>query len=80
MSTLEATISMLEIMPEESRRMVFEYTQELFESDKAANPFVPVNEEQILKDLEISREQTSQGKVRKMADALTDLRKRHGFI
>jgi len=80
MSTLEATISMLEIMPEESRRMVFEYTQELFASDKAANPFVPVNEEQILKDLEISREQTSQGKVRKMADALTDLRKRHGFI
>lgn len=80
MSTLEATISMLEIMPEESRQMVFEYTQELFASEKTANPFVPVSDEKILKDLEISRQQVLQGIVRNMAVALEDLRKRHGFI
>ncbi len=80
MSTLEATISMLEMMPEESRQMVFEYTQELFSSSQTANPFVPVSKEQILKDLELSRQQVSQGKVRNMAVALEDLRRRHGFI
>ena len=80
MSTLEATISMLEMMPEESRQMVFEYTQELFSSAQTANPFVPVSKEQILKDLELSRQQVSQGKVRNMAVALEDLRRRHGFI
>ena len=80
MSTLEATISMLEIMPEESRQMVFEYTQELFTSEKAPNPFIPVSEEKILKDLEISRQQVSEGRVRNMAEALEDMRKCHGFI
>ena len=80
MSTLEATISMLEMMPEESRQMVFEYTQELFSSSQIANPFVPVSKEQILKDLELSRQQVSQGKVRNMAVALEDLRRCHGFI
>ncbi|MBQ6503937.1 MAG: hydrogenase nickel incorporation protein HypB [Flexilinea sp.] len=36
--------------------------------------------EHILEDLEVSRRQVSQGKVRNMAEALEDLRKRHGFI
>ncbi len=80
MSTLEATISLLEMMPEESRQMVFEYTQELFSSSKMTNPFVPVSKEQILNDLELSRRQVSQGKVRNMAAALEDLRRRHGFV
>lgn len=60
--------------------MLIEYTQELYTSDKTPNPFSPVSKEQILKDLEISRQQTSEGKVRNRAEALTDLRKRHGFI
>ena len=80
MSTLEATLSMLEVMTEESRQMVFEYTQELFTSLQKENPFIPVNEEQVLHDLNISRQQASQGKVRNMGEALEDLRKRHGFI
>lgn len=80
MSTLEATISMLEMMPEKSRQMVFEYTQELFSSSKIANPFFPVSNEQILNDLELSRRQVSQGKVRNMDVAIEDLRRRHGFV
>lgn len=60
--------------------MFIEYAQEQFTSDKILNPFSPVSKEQILKDLEISRQQTSQGKIKNMAEALSDLRKRHGFI
>ena len=31
MDTIEATVSMLETMPEEARLLVFNYTQELFQ-------------------------------------------------
>ena len=48
MSTLDATVSMLEAMPEDARIKVMEFTQKLFTSRKPANPFVPVSQEQIL--------------------------------
>ncbi len=52
MSSIEATVSMLEVMPEDARIKVLEFTQGLFTSRKPANPFVPLTEEQILSDLE----------------------------
>ena len=39
MNTLDATVSMLEAMPEDERLKVFKYTQQLFVSNKSANPF-----------------------------------------
>ena len=57
MSTLDATVSMLEAMPEDARIKVMEFTQKLFTSRKPANPFVPVSQEQILSDLAESRQQ-----------------------
>lgn len=56
MSTLEATVSMLEAMPEDARIKVLEFTQQLFTSRKPANPFVPVSQEQVLSDLAESRQ------------------------
>ena len=38
MSTLDATVSMLEAMPEDARLKVMEFTQNLFTSRKPANP------------------------------------------
>ena len=61
MSTLEATVSMLEAMPEEARAKVFVFTQNLFTSNKPANPFVPLTEEKVLSDLNISRQEISNG-------------------
>ena len=80
MSTLDATISMLETMPEDARIKVMEYTQRLFTSKKTANPFVPVSQEQILSDLAESRRQISDGKGLDMEDALNRMGKQHGFI
>ncbi len=80
MSTLDATISMLEVMPEEARRKVFEFTQQLFASKKAANPFAPVNAEQILSDLVESRQQITDGEGLDMEDALNKLGRQHGFL
>ena len=80
MSTLEATVSMLEAMPEDARIKVMEFTQKLFTSRKPANPFVPVSEEQILSDLAESRRQISDGKGINMEEGLNRIGKQHGFI
>ena len=80
MSTLDATISMLETMPEDARIKVMEFTQKLFTSRKPANPFIPVNQEQLLSDLAESRQQISDGKSLDMEDALKRMGKQHGFI
>lgn len=80
MSTLDATVSMLEAMPEDARIKVMEFTQKLFTSRKPANPFVPVSQEQILSDLAGSRQQISDGKGLNMEDALKRTGKQHGFI
>lgn len=80
MSTLDATVSMLEAMPEDARINVMEFTQKLFTSRKPANPFVPVGQEQILSDLAESRQQISDGKELDMKNALNKIGKQHGFI
>lgn len=80
MSALEATVSMLESMPEDARIKVMEFTQKLFTSRKPANPFVPVSEEQILSDLAESRRQISDGKGLNMEEGLNRIGKQHGFI
>lgn len=61
MSTLKATVSMLEAMPEDARIKVREITQQLFTSRKPANPFVPVSQEQVLSGLAESRRQIAAG-------------------
>lgn len=80
MSTLDATVSMLEAMPEDARIKVFEFTQRLFTSRKPENPFVPVNTEKILSDLAESRQQIAEGRGIDMGDALKELGKQHGFL
>ncbi len=80
MSTLEATVSMLESMPEEARVMVFNYTQSLFTAPKPANPFTLKTKNDILADLEESRRQISDGKGVEMRKALQKMGEQHGFI
>lgn len=80
MSTLDATVSMLEVMPEDARIKVLEFTQQLFTSRKPANPFVPVDTQQVLSDLAESQQQITDGKGLDMEDALNTMGKRHGFI
>ena len=80
MSTLEATVSMLEAMPEDARAIVFEFTQKLFTSHKPASPFEPLSVEKILSDLSVSREQAARGEGIQMKEALMEMGKRHGFV
>lgn len=80
MSTLEATVSMLETMPEEARAKVFEYTQSLFTARKPESPFTPLNEETILADLEESRKQIKNGEGKNAKGAIMELGEKHGFV
>lgn len=80
MSTIDATVSMLEAMPEDARIKVLEFTKHLFTSRKPANPFVPISQEQILFDLAESRRQITDGKGLDMKDALNWLGEQHGFV
>ena len=80
MSTLEATMSMLESMPEEARILVFKYTQSLFNAPKPASPFAPVTTEQVMNDLAESRRQIADGQGITMQDAMKELGKQHGFV
>ena len=57
MSSMEATMSMLEAMPEEARLKVLEFTKKLFTSERPANPYRELTSAQILGDLEESRKQ-----------------------
>ena len=79
MSTLDVTISMLAAMPEDARIKVLEFTQQLFTSRKPANPFIPLNQEQVLSDLAESRRQIAAGQGLNMEDALNMMGKQHGF-
>lgn len=80
MSTLEATVSMLETMPEEARLLVFKYTQSLFTAPKPANPFTPKSKNDILDDLAESRQQIADGSCVDMKQALQEMGAKHGFI
>ena len=80
MSTLDATVSMLEAMPEDARLKVFKFTQQLFTSEKPANPFILVGTKQILSDLAESREQIANGEGLDMRDALNEMGMKHGFV
>lgn len=80
MSSIEATISMLEVMPEDARLLVMEYTQSLFNAKKPESPYTMKTEAQILEDLAESRRQIEAGMGIDAREALNKLGVEHGFI
>ncbi|MCD8002819.1 MAG: hypothetical protein LUE25_03135 [Clostridiales bacterium] len=80
MTTIDATVSMMEAMPEDARIKVMEYAQTLFTSFKPSNPFTAKSEEDILDDLCRARRQIEDGEGIPAEDALNEIGKKHGFI
>ena len=80
MNTLDQTVSMLENMPEEARRQVFVFTQQLFTTYKPASPFRRLTTDDVLDDLETSRSQIAGGEGMNMRKALQEMGRRHGFL
>ena len=80
MSTLEATVSMLEAMPEEARIKVYQYARSVFSSDRPANPFTPVSKESVLADLNTSSQEFERGEGMNAKNAIQEMRRQHGFV
>ena len=55
MGIIEATVSISETMPEETRLPAFNHTKELFSAQRPVTPFTPINTDKLLSDLEESR-------------------------
>lgn len=80
MSTLEATVSMLEAMPEEARIKVYQYARSVFSSNRPSNPFLPVTKDSVLADLEASSQEIDRGEGVNAKEAIQDMRHQHGFV
>lgn len=80
MSTIEATVSVMESMSEDARIQVFHYAQRLFAAKKTQNPFTAVTAEQVVLDIEQSEKDISEGNYRPMESVLDDMERRYGFV
>lgn len=80
MSTIEATVSMMEVMPEEAKVKVMEFTQRLFSAERPANPFVPKGIDDIMSDLEESEQDYRAGRVYPMSQVLDEIEKDYGLV
>lgn len=78
MSTLEATVQMLEKLPEEKLSVVFNLTERLL-TDNVKKHLVPKSSDEIYGELEISREQSRSGKITKAHEVSSKLRDKYGL-
>lgn len=79
MSTLESTISMLEVLPEADLVKIQDFIKKLFRQRGASCPFQPKSQEEIYRDLEISRQQVVEGKCQEMGQALAEISEKYGL-
>ena len=77
MTLTEATKSMLDVLPEADVRVVYTVTKSLF--DKEASPFKPLSRQQILDDLEISRQQIESGDYLDFDEAISQIEAEYGL-
>lgn len=86
MSTLQNTISMIEVLPEADLLKIQDYTKklskrrELEAADEAVGKFLPPkSREDIYRDLEQSRKQIEMGQCRSAEEVFNGLEQRYGF-
>lgn len=77
MNTLEQTVSMLELLPEDDVKAIHDITCRLFilESSLAA----PLKREKVVSDLAISREQIENGESKELGEAVREIEEKYGF-
>lgn len=79
MSTLENTISMLEVLPETDLIKIQDYTRSLFKQHGAEYPFPLLGEEDIIKIAENSERQIADGECKNAKEFLSELRQEYGL-
>lgn len=79
MNTIENTVLMMEALPEADLIEIQNFTKKLYMLRNSESPFRPLTGEEILADLQISREQIAQGKCKEMGQAITEIRRKYGL-
>ena len=77
MSTLAATIAMLERLPETDLQAIHDITYSIY--TKIQSPFKPLTKNQILDDLAESRKQIEQGECKDLTTAIDEIRGKYGL-
>ena len=72
MSTVEATVSILESMPEQEQNIVLRFIQDLF-SPQTSNPFRPLTEQEFLVSIDESLAQADAGFVQDANEAIDEI-------
>lgn len=80
MGAIAETVSVMEEMPEETRKEVLSFARYKLHASKPNNPARPHTDEELLSILKRSDRQYHEGKALNMKDAITEARKQHGFI
>ncbi len=78
MSTLQSTISMLEVLPEHDVQTVYIITRNLLEKREAI-PFKPVTKADVLHDLSLSTRQIKEGKYSTVDAMVAEMRAKYGL-
>lgn len=79
MNTFENTVSMMETLPEADLVEIQNFTKKLYMLRITESPFRPLTGDDILNDLQTSREQIAQGKCKEMGQAIEGIRNKYGL-
>ena len=77
MSTLEATVSMLETLPEEDLMAINGIVRRFVV--KESNPYRPLSKEETLEKLAKSRKHAEEGRLTDARQAVEEIRQKHGI-
>lgn len=80
MSTIDATVSVMKELPEETRKQVLFFATYKLNASKPLNSTSPHSDEELISILEHSDKQYNDGKALDIKTAIRDARKQHGYI
>lgn len=79
MSTLETTISMMEMLPDADLLKIQNFIRTLFSQHNVENPLPFLSEEDILRDMETSEKQFAGGQYTNAKQVINEIREEYGL-
>lgn len=80
MSTIEATVSMMQRMTENSQRKVLDYVKLVYSAETAPSPYAPLSGDEIMEKLAVGRAQNEAGEGIPFDEAMRRIGVENGFI
>lgn len=78
-STLEATVSMLKVLPESELLAIYDMARRFYIKEALKNPMEPMTEQQMIDKLAVSRKHAGEGRVMDADVAISKIREAYGL-